>query len=167
MSSRVTTISLDEDTEKIKKRIPNFSKFVRECLLRWDAVQRDPVCRTERAFPESIIGDHCIPAPNRVCLKHWPNGNANMQDWREFRQMIDAEEQGHDFKTSLTWPFLSEFDFNPRYWIQHRAEMVNMPMIEFDGIELEGNAKPENDKRRRKKRSLMAKLLPFLAPKQG
>lgn len=31
--SRNRTISLDEDTAKIAERMPNFSRFVRQCLL--------------------------------------------------------------------------------------------------------------------------------------
>lgn len=32
--SRNRTISLDEDTAKIAERLPNFSRFVRQCLIK-------------------------------------------------------------------------------------------------------------------------------------
>ena len=40
---KVTTISLDEKTAQIAKQMPNFSHFVRECLLRHhaDSLNRD------------------------------------------------------------------------------------------------------------------------------
>lgn len=172
MSSRVTTISLDDKTERIKNRIPNFSKFVRQCLLRWDALERDPSCPVERMNPEALVGEYCIPSPTRICLKHWPNGSPRMDDWRTFRDMVEY----HDFhkdtdRLILTWPFLQAFSgmgAEPQYWISHRAELVNEPQIPLDEIEIKGNSKPENDRRKKKtpkKRFSIVQLLPFLRSK--
>jgi len=35
MGSKHKTISLDDDTAKIADRLPNFSRFVRQCLVRY------------------------------------------------------------------------------------------------------------------------------------
>ena len=167
MSSRVTTISLDEQTEKIKNRIPNFSKFVRQCLLRWDAVSRSPNCPVKR-INGSLVGNVCVPARTRICLKHWPNGPPLMDDWRRYRDMIEFDGY-HQSRTRLlqAWDFLADYD-SPFDWIQDRAKAVNDDQIDFDDMELEGNAKPENDRRRKKtpkKRFSIVQLLPFLRSK--
>jgi len=36
------TISLDEDTAKIAERLPNFSRFVRQCLVRYASDATSP-----------------------------------------------------------------------------------------------------------------------------
>jgi len=147
MASIVKSISLDPKTANIARRIPNFSKFVRECLLRWDALRRSPDCPVEK-LEHPLVGDHCIPAPTRFCLKHWPNGNPRLEDWREFRGMIEFDSFHQDRDRLLSaWPFLSEFD-GPEEWIQHRADLTNQDQIDFEDIEIEGNAKPKKRKAR-------------------
>ena len=120
MSSIVRSISLDPKTANIAQRIPNFSKFCRECLLRWDSIQRSPDCPVEK-LEHPLVGDHCIPAPTRICLKHWPNGNPRLEDWREFRHIIEFDEFHKDRDRLLrAWPFLDDFNC-PEEWIQHRG----------------------------------------------
>lgn len=164
MSSRITTISLDEQTDKIKDRIPNFSKFVRQCLLRWDALARSPDCPVER-LGHPLVGNHCVPAPTRICLKHWPHGSPRREDWKEFRHMLEFDSFHMDRDRLLdAWPHLSQFNC-PEEWIQHRAEIANVAQIEFDDMELSGNAKPKKDRRKGKKRRSIRQLLRLLASK--
>ena len=145
MASIIKSISLDLKTAAIAKRVPNFSKFVRECLLRWDAIQRSPDCPVER-LGHPLTGNHCVPAPTRICLKHWPDGVPRMEDWREFRNMIEFDRFHQDRDRLLqAWDFLDDFHC-PEEWIQHRAKLVNFDSIDFEDMEIEGNAKPEKKK---------------------
>lgn len=71
---KITTISLDEKTAVIAKQLPNFSHFVRECLLRHHAqsMNRDdcPFNKVER------FGNRCVPRVHQRphCFVCWPNG---------------------------------------------------------------------------------------------
>lgn len=157
LSSIIKSISLDPKTATIAKRVPNFSKFVRQCLLRWDAIQHRPDCPVQR-LGHPLTGGHCVPAPTRICLKHWPHGPPRMEDWREFRNMIefDGFHQSRD-RLLQAWDFLADFEC-PEEWIQHRAEMTNYEQIEFDDMEIEGNAKPAARVKKSKIRRLWAVL---------
>jgi len=157
VSSIIRSISLDTKTAKIAKRVPNFSKFVRQCLLQWEAIRHSPDCPVER-LGHGLVGDHCVPAPTRVCLKHWPVGTPRMEDWREFRSMIEFDSFHKDRDRLLRgWPHLADFNC-PEEWIQHRAELVNDESIDFTTIEIEGNAKPGPRKKKSKIRRLWAVL---------
>lgn len=52
------TISLDEDTARIAERLPNFSRFVRQCLLKY----------ARAAMTKSDIGEgtHVAPPEARI-----------------------------------------------------------------------------------------------------
>tara|TARA_R100001463_G_C3542616_1_gene222484 strand:- start:2174 stop:2587 length:414 start_codon:yes stop_codon:yes gene_type:complete len=71
---KVTTISLDEKTAAIAKSLPNFSHFVRECLLRHHASQMNvdecPFNKQER------FGNRCVPRVHQRphCFVCWPHG---------------------------------------------------------------------------------------------
>jgi hypothetical protein len=71
---KVTTVSLDEKTAQIAKQMPNFSHFVRECLLRHHAssLNRDECVyvRQER------FANRCVPRVKGrpVCFVCWPHG---------------------------------------------------------------------------------------------
>jgi hypothetical protein len=157
LSSIIKSISLDPKTAHIAKRVPNFSKFVRECLLRWDAIQRSPDCPVER-LGHPLTGDMCVPAPTRICLKHWPDGNPRMEDWREYRNMIEYDDFHLDRDRLLyAFPFLQDFEC-PQEWIAHRAQMSNHAQIEFDDLDIEGNAKPTTREKKSKIRRLWAVL---------
>jgi len=155
MTSIIKSISLDPKTATIAKRVPNFSRFVRECLMRWDALQRTPDCPVERlGHTGAIHGNHCTPSPTRICLKHWPNGTPRMEDWREFRSMIEFDGFHQDRDRLLqAWDFLADFN-SPEEWLQHRAQITNVEQIDFEDMKIEGNAKP----RARKKKSRIRRL---------
>jgi len=71
---KVTTISLDEKTASIAKSLPNFSHFVRECLLRHHAASMNnedcPYNKQER------FGNRCVPLSHQRphCFVCWPHG---------------------------------------------------------------------------------------------
>ena len=132
MSSIIKSISLDPKTAAIAKKVPNFSRFVRECLLRWDAIQREPDCPVER-MGHPLVGEMCVPSKGRICMKHWPNGTPTMDDWRKFREMVDFNFRMEGFESAQSW-------------VLHRAELLNRESISFDNMEIEGNAKPTKKK---------------------
>jgi len=79
--------------------------------------------------------------------------------------MIEFDEFHQDRDRLLqAWEFLEDFNC-PEEWIQHRAELSNEEQIQFDDMELKGNAKPENDRRKGKRRRSIRQLWRFLASK--
>jgi hypothetical protein len=72
-----------------------------------------------------------------------------MIEFDEFHQDRDRLIKG--------WDFLEEFNC-PEEWIQHRAKMCNLEQIEFDELEIEGNAKPTTREKKSKIRRLWAVL---------
>tara|TARA_Y100000310_G_scaffold256366_1_gene264140 strand:+ start:239 stop:496 length:258 start_codon:yes stop_codon:yes gene_type:complete len=85
-----------------------------------------------------------------------------MEDWREFRNMIEYDSFHMDRDRLLKgWPFLEAFNC-PEEWIQHRAEISNDAQIEFEDLDISGNAKPTRSK---PKRGKLARLMGRLWPK--
>ena len=71
---KVTTISLDEKTSHIAKQMPNFSHFVRECLLRHHASQlNQDSCGWTK---QDRFGGRCVPIvkDRPTCFVCWPHG---------------------------------------------------------------------------------------------
>lgn len=155
MSSRITTIALDDETHAIKKRMGgNFSKFVRECLLRYNAQVFDAVCPVER-IEGDLVGGLCTPATHRVCLVHWPYGRPSKEDWLTYREMITC----NDAQREKYFPYLEDFEC-PEEWVVHRSKLSNPPLFPISDIELEGNAKPKE--RKKPRRSFITKMLNLL-----
>jgi len=80
MGSKHKTISLDDHTAQIADRLPNFSRFVRQCLLKHarSATEGLPITdKTDHVAPESarIWGetkDKCNPLHKKgVCPVCW------------------------------------------------------------------------------------------------
>lgn len=80
MGSKHKTISLDDDTAKIADRLPNFSRFVRQCLLKYAAEATTAGIHggkwTHVAPPEARIWgetkDKCNPAHRSGrCVACW------------------------------------------------------------------------------------------------
>jgi len=170
LSSRIKTISLDAQTERIVKlrfSSRNFSKFVRECVLRYDALQHEATCPVERIEEVKLPLPFCVPSPSRVCLKHWPAGPARLSDWKLYRDMVKAEKEYGWEKVVEVFPYLAAFEDEGKLegWIQHRAALVNGIQIEFDDLDIDGNAKPKRDGRRKKKLTGGARLMAFLGSK--
>ena len=98
MSSRIKSISLDEQTEKIASMISsnggNFSAFVRECLIRYHAQTGGAMnCRRHRTKADNRPVDRlCRPfMPNR-CIVCWPVGEPERDAWAEYTKGPDRYE---------------------------------------------------------------------------
>ena len=103
---KVTTISLDEKTAVIAKSLPNFSHFVRECLLRHHAQsmnQEDcPFNRVER------FGHRCVPrVHNRPhCFVCWPHGKPSETLVKNYLSHKDLNRLDEATKTE-NWQLLN------------------------------------------------------------
>jgi len=82
----VTSVSLDQETKEIAQTMPNFSSFVRTCLIRWRNEQISNVY-THRSPRTVGIYTVCYPfATNGLCVLCWPDGSPRMEDWKYFMQ---------------------------------------------------------------------------------
>lgn len=96
----VTSVSLDAETKEISKTMPNFSSFVRTCLIRWRNEQISAVY-THRA--PRTVGTYtvCYPfASNGLCVLCWPDGSPTMEDWKLF--MHSNPTSGLSYANSIT-----------------------------------------------------------------
>ena len=143
--SIIASISLDPETKRIASQIPNFSRFVRNCLRRYHATLITPHCRAE---DENIVGGLCIPSAKRVCLSCWPDGPPDYPDWKSYsrsiRFLVDEDED---------YPELHK---QAREWVQEKAMEANPANIDFSDIPIEGNAK--RTKKPPKKRSILKRI---------
>jgi len=153
--SIIASISLDPETKRIASQIPNFSRFVRNCLRRYHATLITPHCRAE---DENIVGGLCIPSAKRVCLACWPNGPPDYPDWKIYSKSIkllvhDEAVQDPTYLAAKQYPALHE---QARQWVQEKAMEANPAMIDFTDIPIEGNAK--RTKKPTKKRSILKRM---------
>jgi hypothetical protein len=81
VGSRITTISLDEESAKIAKTLPNFSHFVRECLFRYASNKNVESCTREKWIETEL----CNPFVQPVCFSCWPNGAPPREAVKQFR----------------------------------------------------------------------------------
>lgn len=178
MSSRITTISLDDRTVQIKNKMGgNFSKFVRECCLRWDALHNSQVCEIAEKIDLGLLaegvlyGGLCTPSPTRWCMSCWPDGKPAMDHWRKYKEMLKCVERypsqrqvGEVYEDKLTYyfPEMKNWD-QPQDWIQAQAKVANGELFSVANIDLEGNAKPHDRSTSKKKsKSFISKMLNFL-----
>ena len=133
---KVTTVSLDDKTAAIAKSMPNFSHFVRECLLRHHAnsMNRDE-CQYQR---QSRFANRCVPIVKGrpVCFVCWPKG-------RPSQDLVTSYLRDHK-------------DINR---LDRETEAENWQLLQID----QNFTVQESDKSPftpRRKRSLLEKLLP-------
>ena len=200
MSNRIKSINLDEMTEPIAASISanggNFSKFVRECLIRYHAetggammCKRGLITLTDFEERTGITQDRlCRPFSNGRrgrCVVCWPTGAPSADDWRAYTTGPSKYETRRRTHSNLpdapagTAAFLSDPDhemfpgwyaegekyehqlskeskhFNDHEWIQERAIAQNPPLFDMKNLEIKGNAKPTNTRRRRRSRRLI------------
>jgi len=146
LSSIIRSISLDEQTAVIAKSVPNFSRFVRECLLRYHAVEHEAGCPVE-SLGGALKNGFCTPGRGRFCLKHWPSGLPDLEDWKKFQDMMKCnpkrlyESYPECNLSSLELLSHGSKDERIQAWIQRQAERRNPAQINFAGMIVEGNAK--------------------------
>ena len=104
---KVTTVSLDEQTAAIAKSMPNFSHFVRECLLRHHAssVNQDD-CNYVK---QERFGNRCVPRVRGrpTCFICWPHGRPSQElVTRYLREGQDLEQLDRETKAE-NWTLLN------------------------------------------------------------
>ena len=131
-------------------------------------MHREPECQVERAYPDKLVFGKCIPNKKRLCMKHWPYGPSNMEDWRTFRAMNECNPDRlyANFRSAQLsrdeWKGTKEERI--KLWIEERAKLVNARQIEFDDIVIKGNRKPIRKKTRS---SFRKRLLAHLRRKES
>jgi len=124
---KVTTVSLDEKTAAIAKSMPNFSHFVRECLLRHHAnsINRDE-CQYVR---QERFGNRCVPIVKGrpVCFVCWPHGRPSQDLVTLYlRDHKDIDRLDRETKAE-NWQLL---DINPNITVQESDESPSTPPIQ-------------------------------------
>jgi hypothetical protein len=86
--SRITSISLDDETFRIKESLIKsygFSNWIRECLRRYE---REHVASSGEAAhtmrPEDRVGGLCNGLNPNLCVVCWPEGRPSRADWLEW-----------------------------------------------------------------------------------
>jgi hypothetical protein len=108
MSSIIKTVSLDENSAKIAKELPNFSHFVRECLYRYASNISVGECTREKLDDFAGL---CNPFTQPVCFACWPDGSPPREKVRLYRQD----------NLSITW-------------LQEQAKFANRDMIDLTNV---------------------------------
>lgn len=126
MANKIVSINLDETTDKIRKKVPNFSLFVRQCLHRYSAQlnAQQESCQYNDSL--ELFDGKCNPlnAQRPICFHCWPNGAPTKELVREYRlnremkNFVDQQPmttdrsrlyiskfgtQTHDSEKNMTW----------------------------------------------------------------
>jgi len=140
LSSIIKSISLDPQTAELASRIPNFSRFVRECLIRHHYTKEGINIQCMREDDESQLCNPYSTVKGR-CVSCWPAGPPPNPAWSSYCRKPLWTESG-----SLL------LDPNPAYMdhvlVQEAAEEANPPVFSFEDMTISGNAKPTKKERR-------------------
>ncbi|HIA01469.1 MAG TPA: hypothetical protein EYN66_06095 [Myxococcales bacterium] len=135
--SIIKSISLDAQTSELASRIPNLSRFVRECLIRHFIDGGGEWIQCKR---EGDDGKLCIPTVKPLCRKCWPCGPPPTTAWANYVR----QPRTHDVRGKRLSKYMEEK--NPDYMdhvvVQEAAEEANPKVFSFEDMVIEGNAKP-------------------------
>jgi|TARA_Y100001951_G_scaffold85023_1_gene74712 hypothetical protein len=148
----IRSISLDAETFQIAKTIPNFSKFVRECLRRHQnhegklsMIHRQPGVFERTGF--------CLPSS--LCPVCWIDGVATDHNFDLYmgRDPQDRNRSSRSVDESINHPPTPYEgpEVGNREWL---LSTIGAP-FPISGIDAVGNAKPQN----RKKPSVLRKIV--------
>lgn len=85
-----TSVSLDEQTKALANQKNNFSRWVRQALLREASLTAG-----HQTAEQYRYDGHCNPMTNLVCSICWPDGKPARQDWITYVNALNAAT-GHD-----------------------------------------------------------------------
>jgi len=146
MSSIIKSISLDPQTAELASRIPNFSRFVRECLIRHHFTKEGVNLQCMREDDDSQLCNPYSTVKGR-CLSCWPAGPPPIEAWRAYRRKPVLTDSGMIIERRP--------DYMVHELVQEAAEEANPPIFGFEDMIIEGNAKP---KKPAPKRSFLQRL---------
>lgn len=151
----IKSISLDPQTAELSSRIPNFSKFVRECLIRHHLSEGNEWIQCKR---EGDDGKLCLPMVEPRCMKCWPSGPPPQDAWLNYCR----KPQTHDAYGKELGKYVQVHnpDFMDHDLVREIAEEANPKTFSFDDLDMTGNAKPKKKKAAR--RSIISRMLNFL-----
>ena len=142
MSSKyIVSISLDQTTDAIRKKVPNFSAFVRQCLNRY-ASQVDAQSSSCSYTDALIIYEgRCNPlnASRPVCFYCWPNGVPTkelVRVWRVNTEMKKWIDEG--WNLSRSFDYVNKFGssvYDPlkdMAWLQNECYSHNSMLVQID-----------------------------------
>jgi hypothetical protein len=148
----IRSISLDAETFQIAKTIPNFSKFVRECLRRHQnhegklsMIHRQPGVYERNGF--------CMP--NSLCPVCWIDGvpteyNFDLFMGRDPKERNRTQQSVSEAMNNPPIPYEGP-EVGNREWL---LSTIGAP-FPISEIDAEGNAKPQ----KRKKPSVLRKIV--------
>ena len=127
--SIIKSAALDEQTSRIADNLPNFSHFVRECLLRHAVNMNAASCDRTRwvSHPRSqtpFETNRCNPTVQPSCFVCWPYGPPPLEAVKKFN--------------------LGEADLN---YLDHEARKYNTHLIDLKGNSVQSKRKPKSDRK--------------------
>jgi len=146
MSSIIKSISLDPQTAELASRIPNFSRFVRECLIRHHFTKEGVNLRCMREDDDSRLCNPYSTVKGR-CMSCWPAGPPPHEAWTTYLRKPFLTDSGMVLEPNL--------DYMDHILVQESAVDANPPIFGFEDMIIEGNAKP---KKPAPKRSFLQRL---------
>tara|TARA_Y100000310_G_C20688747_1_gene820802 strand:- start:1096 stop:1566 length:471 start_codon:yes stop_codon:yes gene_type:complete len=154
MASIIKSISLDPQTAQLASQVPNFSRFVRECLIRHHLACGGAWAKCERENDEDKL---CLPMKTPRCLKCWPAGPPPREAWTTY---VRAPRTHDPYGKPLgKYTRTVNPDYMNHELVQAAALEANPALFDFKDMVIEGNAKPKSKKKRR---SFIGKLLNVL-----
>jgi len=128
--SIIKSAALDEQTSRIADNLPNFSHFVRECLLRHAVNMNAASCdrtrwaQTLSRSQNQFQTDRCNPATQPSCFVCWPYGPPPLEAVKKFQN--------------------GESDLN---YLDHEARKYNTHLIDLKGNSVQSKRKPKSDRK--------------------
>lgn len=153
MSSIIKSISLDPQTAQLAKNIPNFSRFVRECLIRHFLSEGGEWGQCKREDDDAKL---CLPMVKPRCMKCWPAGPPPQEAWIAYVR----KPQTHDPYGKKLSPYSQVVnpDYMDHVLVQEAALEANPRLFDFEDMAIEGNAKSASRTKRSKIKRLWAVL---------
>jgi len=149
MTSIIKSISLDPQTAQLAQNVPNFSRFVRECLIRHHLSKGGEWGLCKREDEESKL---CLPMKKPRCLKCWPAGPPPGEAWTAYVR----KPLTHDPYGKKLGPYVQKHnpDYMDHVLVQEAALEANPALFDFEDMIIEGNAKPK----KRQKKGIIARI---------
>lgn len=147
MASIIKSISLDPQTAQLASQVPNFSRFVRECLIRHHLDSGGEWGQCKRVDEEAKL---CIPTVKPRCMKCWPGGPPSPEAWSDYVRKPSNMQSKYASNPNP--------DYMDHILVQENAQDNNPALFSFEDMKIQGNAKPATRIRKSKIRRLWAVL---------
>lgn len=167
----IVSISLDETTNEIRKKVPNFSAFVRQCLNRYASQVNASMESCNYSDSLLIFDGKCNPlnASRPICFYCWPNGAPTRELVRTYRRQKEIEKflEAGDLNIQRSSEYVRKFGStisNPEInmeWLQDECYNHNSMLVQID----EHLTKEAREFKPRPRQSKLKKILSILRGK--